>query len=274
MAREWFYRDGLGVQRGPITDAQLARLLEVTDVRVWTEGLLAWEVASELLAGGLVAPLEEGRAQRGEHGEAPSRSFNRERRLDRGIHELLGLVRGVTADGLITDAEVHALEAWLRNNPDVREVWPASALADRLGRILADGRVDEEERGELLQLLRDTIGEGVDAAPSLPRATRLPLDAPAPEIVHAGRTFVFTGRFVYGTRSACEAAAMMRGGSVGNGISKKVNVLVIGELGNHDWIHSTHGRKIEKAVEYRAAGVPLVIVSEEHWARSLGTLAT
>jgi hypothetical protein len=35
--------------------------------------------------------------------------------------------------------------------------------------------------------------------------------------------------------------------------------------------HSSHGRKIEKPVEYRSGGVPLSIVSEEHWQRFVQT---
>jgi len=32
-------------------------------------------------------------------------------------------------------------------------------------------------------------------------------------------------------------------------------------------MHSTHGRKIEKAMQLRAEGVPIALVAEEHWVR-------
>lgn len=39
---------------------------------------------------------------------------------------------------------------------------------------------------------------------------------------------------------------------------------------SRDGAHTTFGRKIEKAVSYREKGVPIAIVSEDHWAASLG----
>ena len=32
------------------------------------------------------------------------------------------------------------------------------------------------------------------------------------------------------------------------------------------WIHENYGRKIEKAMNYRADGEPINIITEEHWA--------
>jgi hypothetical protein len=40
---------------------------------------------------------------------------------------------------------------------------------------------------------------------------------------------------------------------------------VIGEIGSRDWIHSTHGRKIEKAMDYNGRGCRIAIVGEQHW---------
>lgn len=59
-----------------------------------------------------------------------------------------------------------------------------------------------------------------------------------------------------------------RGGAIAS-VSKKLDYLVIGEIGSRDWIHSTHGRKIEKAVELRNGGARLAIVSERHWQAGL-----
>jgi hypothetical protein len=44
---------------------------------------------------------------------------------------------------------------------------------------------------------------------------------------------------------------------------------VIGTFGSTDWVHTAFGRKIEKAVSYRDAGVLLRIVGEDHWASAL-----
>ncbi|MNF12093.1 hypothetical protein D3C80_2134780 [compost metagenome] len=52
-------------------------------------------------------------------------------------------------------------------------------------------------------------------------------------------------------------------------MSKKIHYLVVGAIGNEQWLHSTYGTKIKKAVELREAGAPLAIVSEEHWQQAV-----
>lgn len=73
----------------------------------------------------------------------------------------------------------------------------------------------------------------------------------------------------YGPRKHCEALVVERGGLIGGSVSKKVNFLVIGSIGNDQWLHSSYGLKIKKAVELRDTGVPIAIVSEEHWQQAL-----
>lgn len=271
MAREWYYLDALQQQRGPVTDAELSAILTAWDCYVWTSGLPGWVMASELFASEVVPPLREPkRTKLDGHGQPLARGLNAARRADRDLSELLGLIRGITADGAVNDAEAKVLQRWLDANPDVRDEWPASVLADRLARIFADGRIDEEERAELLDLLHQTTGDRPEVPEGQRGATRLPLDDPAPTLIHVDQVYVFTGKFLYGTRSACERAVIERGGRCASSISGKVNVVVIGTLGSQDWIQSSHGRKIEAAVDLRGSGHPITIVAEEHWVGALG----
>lgn len=46
--------------------------------------------------------------------------------------------------------------------------------------------------------------------------------------------------------------------------------LVIGDIGSAAWMHSTHGRKIEAAVELLERGTGIAIISEAHFMKSLG----
>lgn len=48
-------------------------------------------------------------------------------------------------------------------------------------------------------------------------------------------------------------------------VTKKVNYLVIGELASRDWVASSHGRKIEKALVFKEKGVPVMMLSEKDW---------
>jgi len=264
--REWYYLDSLQQRRGPVTDSEMSAILTAWDCYVWTHGLSGWVMASELLASDLIPPLNEPkRTQRNADGQPLARRFNAARRMDRDLSELLGLIRGITADGEVSDVEARALGRWLDDNPDVCHQWPASVLASRLDRIFADGHIDEEERADLLDLLHQTTGNRPDLPEGERSATRLPLDDPAPPLMHEDQVYVFTGKFLYGTRSTCERAVIERGGRCTSSVSSKVNVVVIGTLGSQDWIHTTHGRKIEAAVALRQSGQPVSIVAEEHW---------
>jgi NAD-dependent DNA ligase len=78
-----------------------------------------------------------------------------------------------------------------------------------------------------------------------------------------------TGQFVFGTRRVVTGAIEKRGGTVKPACSKKVNYLLVGTIGSEEWLHSTHGTKIVKAVELKRAGSPIAIVREESWVHTL-----
>jgi hypothetical protein len=187
---------------------------------------------------------------------------------DRSIQELLGIVRGILADSQVSDAESEGLARWLVAHPEAAATWPGSALYDRLARIYADGRLDEEERAELTTLLEDTVG-AIDGDATGAQVTRLPLTEPPPTILFDSRTFVFTGTFFYGTRRRCETAVCELGGRVSDRVFGSTDFLVIGSIPTGAWQFSTHGRKIEKAVELRTEGEPIAIVSEEQWVTAM-----
>lgn len=98
-----------------------------------------------------------------------------------------------------------------------------------------------------------------------------PFDVPQPPVTFSGSTFVFTGRFEFGSRKKCEAAVLERGGALApsESVTHLVDYLVVGAKGNLQWKRETYGSKIEKAVvERRGHGTP-AIISESHWRRYL-----
>jgi NAD-dependent DNA ligase len=72
-----------------------------------------------------------------------------------------------------------------------------------------------------------------------------------------------------GPRANIEYEIRDRKGIVQSAVTEDTDYLVIGNIGSADWLHSTHGRKIEKAVALVERGRPITIVSEEHWADHL-----
>lgn len=135
-----------------------------------------------------------------EHGQPP-KAFNAKYRTTRAVNEMLGLCRGLIADGVLTEGEVVCLNNWVRSNSEVAVLFPIREITERLHRIFADGVITDEERSELLELLQKVTGqEGVFDEP---KATAACFDDPLPEIVIPGMSFSFTGKFASGTRSWC-----------------------------------------------------------------------
>ncbi|PZP21008.1 BRCT domain-containing protein [Pseudomonas kuykendallii] len=208
------------------------------------------------------------------HQEFRNSRFFHEARIDRrSADALVGLAAGISADGRVNQQEAEFLENWIATHLVHLDDPVVNLLYRRLADMLADGILDAQESAELLAMLRSFTGLNVgklrpsDNAFTAPND--LPLCKPAPELQWDGRLFVFTGIMAYGPRKACEALVLERNGQIGAGVSKKLDYLVVGTIGNDQWLHSTYGTKIKKAVELREMGAPLSIVSEEHWQKAV-----
>jgi|TARA_B110000196_G_scaffold302830_1_gene298154 NAD-dependent DNA ligase len=187
---------------------------------------------------------------------------------DRLIDELIGISRGVIADGIVDEQEAIFIGQWIEQHREVSDKWPVNILYTRLVEMLKDGVLSKDEQKELMATLRDITGESsVFQEPN--RSTTLPLDNPAPVIDFEDKTFCLTGRFVFGTLRDCEETIVDMSGSVVQSPSQETDYLVIGELGSPDWVHTTFGRSIERGVELKQQGFAIKIVSEEHWVNSL-----
>lgn len=193
--------------------------------------------------------------------------YGRERISDRQVDELIGLAKGISADGAIHQSEVEFLQTWLAANLAVSGQPLIRTLYDRVTEILSDGVVDEEEKTELLATLQSFVAPKSELGEAL-KATTLPLCNPYPTIATTGASFCFTGTFAYGNRRACEAAVVAKGGLAGS-LTRETRYLVIGTYVTDSWKHSSFGNKILKAVEMREKRVPISIVGEDHWVKSI-----
>lgn len=187
---------------------------------------------------------------------------------DRDISELIGIARGLVADGEVNEQEADFFVQWLKEHSHLT-CWPFDVLNRRIVTMLEDGVIDAEERAELCSILKGLIGEKpvVEQVTSL--ASTLPLTQPVPQIVFEGKTFCFTGKFAFGQRKDCEAAVVRMGGQHQSKVTTRLDYLVIGFLGNEDWMHSSFGRKIQQALDFNARGRNIAIVSEDAWAQAL-----
>lgn len=203
-----------------------------------------------------------------DHGQ-PLIRFRKAADTDRDIAELLGFAKGVLSDGIVSPYEVDGLAAWVNSHTELLRTWPVSAVYERLRRVLEDGKVDDDERDDLAELLRQLVGGESGIVDGQTASTELPLDQPPPKIEWSGSVFVFTGKLASGSRKACQERVVARGGIAENAVTRRTRYLVLGPFASRAWANTSYGRKIEAAVELRAEGRPISIVSEEHWAGSL-----
>lgn len=184
---------------------------------------------------------------------------------DRAADELVGICRGVLADGAVTAQEASFLRDWIERHSQFSATYPFDQLYRRLLTALTDGVLDAEEEADLLDTLLALAGGEASLRGKASLSTTLPLCSPAPTLVFPGTSYVVTGTFAYGPRVDVVHAIESRGAEVKASITAKIDFLVIGEIGSQAWKHSSYGRKIEKAVELRESGKAIRIVSEAHW---------
>ena len=190
--------------------------------------------------------------------------FNRKNIDDRQIDTLIGLSKGLLADGKVDQSEAEFLYTWLIQSRQTTDNPVIINLLSRVDAMLLDGVLDQEESAELLSILHKLTGEPSEVG-ELAKTSSLPVDEPAPRIIFEGNQFLFTGTCVYGTRKDCQAVIEQFGGFNAKGVTKKLNYLVLGTYVTDSWIHESYGRKIEKAMQYRDEGVPITIITEQHW---------
>ena len=195
--------------------------------------------------------------------------FNRKNIQDRQVDTLIGLSKGLIADGKVDQNEAEFLMSWLAQNQGTTSNPIIQNLFNRVETMLSDGILDADESSELLGILRSISGESSEIG-ELAKTSNLPINDPLPPIVFPGSAFLFTGTCAFGTRKDCQAVIDSLGGINLKSVNKTLNYLVLGTYVTDSWAHESFGRKIEKAMEYRSSGVPIIIMTEEHWANEAG----
>jgi DNA polymerase III epsilon subunit-like protein len=141
----WYYIDPQNESHGPFGAAEILQRMGAIPCWVWQEGLADWlssETCQEFQHCGKCPPPLPPVAKTQ---PAPSGA--------RSVQELVGVCRGIIADGKITTAEVTFLSKWLQDAGTITE-WPATEIAQSVEKITADGRITKEEKTELLNLLQ------------------------------------------------------------------------------------------------------------------------
>lgn len=183
--------------------------------------------------------------------------------------ELVGFLTGVASDGILNDQEVEALSTWLNRNETIRDKWPASVVVNRLNHILEDGLITEEERQDLLNTIQKITGTDAIAPDVAYEASTEVWEDEVDQVPIAGSTFCLSGEFVSGDRNQMDTNLRLRGAQTSPNVNSDVDFLVIGTLASRDWLYTSHGRKIEKAILLKRKGARISVITERTLLRFL-----
>lgn len=186
------------------------------------------------------------------------------------IQYLQGIMYGVIADGVITDAEIMQLDKWLAENSVLNGIYPYDEVCGMLTAIKADGVITDDERNALKAFFASFVDARESYNLNEPDIKKLQqtysvggICEVSPHVDVVGKVFCFTGESKKATRNEIIAAIEAAGGKYQNSVGKKVDYLIVGGDGNPCWAFACYGRKVENAIGLQKAGHHIEIIHED-----------
>lgn len=265
-AKKWLVMDVFHQVHGPYSKAEVKALLRRGNkFFVATLGFDRWVPVDFIPDFTYIPPISDVPQGTPAAGQLDARS------LQAHLAELMGICKGVVADGVVVPEEAAFLRDWLAKHTWLLDTWPADVISRRLKKVFEDGRVDPQEQKDLLVLLTKITASQPPVSEAGATAIPLPVFMPEPAIEFSGKRFCLTGKFVYGTHARCKQAIARRGGKADAAPGPATDYLVIGALSLSDWKESSDARKVLRAQELQEQGHRLGIVSEENWSIALSS---
>ena len=185
------------------------------------------------------------------------------------IQQLEGMLHGIISDGIVSDEEIAALNAWLNENDHLSGIYPFDEVYSLLLAAKEDGTISNDERNMLKAFFATFVDTRIsfnihekEIADLQKQYSIGGICAVCPEIIIEGKTFCFTGASQKATRNEIADTICAHGGQYNDRVTTKTDYLIVGADGNPCWAFSCYGRKVEKAVDLRKDGNHITIVHE------------
>jgi NAD-dependent DNA ligase len=191
------------------------------------------------------------------------------------MQRLHGLMGGIVADGIVTEAELRGLADWLYEREHLKTCWPYEEVESIVTTVLRDKTILASAHQLLLDFLSEFTAVSEDSAQGTPHRalSTTAVCAVCPDVVFQGKVFGFTGASTKYSRKEFEEIVQALGGIVARSVSKKLDYLIIGADGNPCWAYACYGRKVEMAVALRKAGARILLVHENDFHDAVADLA-
>ncbi|ASA96857.1 NAD-dependent DNA ligase [Anoxybacillus flavithermus] len=185
------------------------------------------------------------------------------------IQQLQGILHGILADNVLNEAEIEQLCSWIDDHDFLKGTYPFDEIHSLLVSVKQDGIISDDEKN----LLKAFFANFVDTRASYnvhefevkalqSQYSISGICAVCPEITFENKVFSFTGASTRATRNEIAKIIQNLGGIFNNNVTKDTNYLIVGGDGNPCWAFACYGRKVEKAIELRKKGTPIIIVHE------------
>lgn len=193
------------------------------------------------------------------------------------IQQLQGILHGILADNVLNEAEIEQLCSWIDDHDFLKGTYPFDEIHSLLVSVKQDGIISDDEKN----LLKAFFANFVDTRASYnvhefevkalqSQYSISGICAVCPEIIFENKVFSFTGASTRATRNEIAKIIQNLGGIFNNNVTKNTNYLIVGGDGNPCWAFACYGRKVEKAIELRKRGIPIIIVHENDFWDEIG----
>ena len=179
-----------------------------------------------------------------------------EKKIIQELNEIAGIV---VYDGVVDDKEVTFLKDWLDRHTEYAKKWPFTKLFRLLGQVLEDGKVDSDERLQLLMFL-----SGISAF-----TREASFMTQNPSVVFADHSFLFSGDLEIVTPDRAAEDVKRLGARVASTPDKGLDYLVVGNLGAGAWKDTKHAVVIQMVLGNIEAGADMQIISEAEFVRTI-----
>ena len=159
-----------------------------------------------------------------------------------------GILRGISADNVITEQECRQLQNWLYDNSFLKGHFPYDKVFSLVEEVLEDNVVTKEESDYLQKEITAILNPVEELRTSVETLV--------------GKTVCLSGNFKYGQKSAVAEYILSKGGIVEDSVKRKTDILVVGDLDCEAYSNGTYGTKVKKAIEFNSKGSHITIMKE------------
>ena len=161
---------------------------------------------------------------------------------------LNGILDGIVCDQKVNQKEIENLNAWLKQNDYLKDVYPYDKVLLEVSKVLEDRILTEEESNYILGIFNEILH------PEFNNDENIDFD---------GKTFCLTGEFKNATKQEISKKLKDLGGIEKTGVSSKLNYLIVGGVGSESWKFGKIGGKQAKAQELNEKGANIKIIDED-----------